>query len=312
MYMYKNNVYRKERVEGRSFFGIIKNGSYFLSNLAIYEDGIVSAWDKFDIYQFEKALEKKWVVSFIEDNEELNIRGIGDFEILESQWMHKDDYYKYIKSILKEMNPEMQNIYKTTQREIEKWEKLKVSFLAIPIDFKMKKEFGYDLSNGKSYFIFRKSSHYSSNKEIFLTYYTIYDDETISIYNDNNIYNFDNIKNMFDKNELVLYPKEDDTIIIENLAKLKLKPTLKYTNKKEKLKEIEENIKEISGKENAFDYAIKCYHNYLVYPSDYNRELLKEAYKKVPKHERIFLGDMDNKDSDFRRIIYTPNIKREV
>ena len=312
MYMYKNNVYRKERVEGRSFFGIIKNGSYFLSNLAIYEDGIVSAWDKFDIYQFEKALEKKWVVSFIEDNEELNIRGIGDFEILESQWMHKDDYYKYIKSILKEMNPEMQNIYKTTQREIEKWEKLKVSFLAIPIDFKMKEEFGYDLSNGKSYFIFRKSSHYSSNKEIFLTYYTIYDDETISIYNDNNIYNFDNIKNMFDKNELVLYPKEDDTIIIENLAKLKLKPTLKYTNKKEKLKEIEENIKEISGKENAFDYAIKCYHNYLVYPSDYNRELLKEAYEKLPKHERIFLGDMDNKDSDFRRIIYTPNIKREV
>ena len=310
--MSKNKVYRKERVEGRSFFGIIKNGSYFLSNLAIYEDGIVSAWDKFDIYQFEKALEKKWVVSFIEDNEELNIRGIGDFEILESQWMHKDDYYKYIKSILKEMNPEMQNIYKTTQREIEKWEKLKVSFLAIPIDFKMKKEFGYDLSNGKSYFIFRKSSHYSSNKEIFLTYYTIYDDETISIYNDNNIYNFDNIKNMFDKNELVLYPKEDDTIIIENLAKLKLKPTLKYTNKKEKLKEIEENIKEISGKENAFDYAIKCYHNYLVYPSDYNRELLKEAYEKLPKHERIFLGDMDNKDSDFRRIIYTPNIKREV
>ena len=310
--MYKNNVYRKERVEGRSFFGIIKNGSYFLSILAIYEDGIVSAWDKFDIYQFEKALEKKWVVSFIEDNEELNIRGIGDFEILESQWMHKDDYYKYIKSILKEMNPEMQNIYKTTQREIEKWEKLKVSFLAIPIDFKMKKEFGYDLSNGKSYFIFRKSSHYSSNKEIFLTYYTIYDDETISIYNDNNIYKFDNIKNMFDKNELVLYPKEDDTIIIENLAKLKLKPTLKYTNKKEKLKEIEENIKEISGKENAFDYAIKCYHNYLVYPSDYNRELLKEAYEKLPKHERIFLGDMDNKDSDFRRIIYTPNIKREV
>ena len=118
--MYKNNVYRKERVEGRSFFGIIKNGSYFLSNLAIYEDGVVSAWEKFDIYQFEKALEKKWVVSFIENNEELNVHGIGDFEILESQWMHKDDYYEYIKSILKEMNPEMQNIYKTTQREIEK------------------------------------------------------------------------------------------------------------------------------------------------------------------------------------------------
>ena len=184
--------------------------------------------------------------------------------------------------------------------------------MANPIDFKMKGQFGYDLSDGKSYFIFRKSDNYSSSKEIFLTCYTIYDDETISIYNDDNIYNFDDIKNMFDKNELLLYPKEDDTIIIENLAKLKLKTTLKYTNKKEKLKEIEENIKEISDKENAFDYAIKCYHDYLVYPSDDNRELLKEAYEKVPEHERMFLGDMDNKDTDFRRIIYTPNIKREV
>ncbi|WP_028328735.1 DUF7638 domain-containing protein [Brachyspira alvinipulli] len=310
--MKRNNVYRNEKIEGRTFFGIIKNGSYFLSNLAIYEDGIISAWEKFDIYQFEKALERKWVVSFIEDNEELDIHGIGDFKILESKWFHKDDYYQYIKSILKEMNPEMQNIYKTTQREIEKWESLKVSFMANPIDFKMNSKFGYDLSDGKSYFIFRKSDNYSSSKEVFLTCYTIYDDETISFNNDDNIYNFDKVKNMFNKNELLLYPKEDDIIVIENLAKLKLKPDVKYTNKKEKLKEIEENIKNISGKENAFDYAIRCYHNYLVYPSDDNRELLKEAYEKVPEHERMFLGDMDDKDSDFRRIIYTPNIKREV
>lgn len=310
--MYKNNVYRKEKIEGRSFFGIIKNGSYFFSNLAIYEDGIVSAWAKFDIYQFEKALERKWVVSFIEDNEKLDIHGIGDFEILESQWLHKDDYYEYVKSVLKEMNPDMQNIYKTTKREIEKWESLKVAFSASPIDFKMKGKFGYDLSDGKSYFIFRKSPNYSYNKEVFLICYTIYDDETISIYNDEKVYSFDDMKNMFDKDELLLYPKEDDTIIIENLAKLKLKPVIKYTNKKEKLKEIEENIKEISDKENAFDYAIRCYHDYLVYPSDYNRKLLKEAYEKVPEHERMFLGDMDNKDTDFIRIIYTPNIKREV
>ena len=310
--MNQNNVYRKERVEGRSFFGIIKNGSYFFSNLAIYEDGIVSAWKKFDIYQFEKALERKWVVSFIEDNEKLDIYGVGVFEILESQWLHKNDYYEYIKSILKEMNPEMENIYKTTQREIEKWESLKVGFSASPIDFKMKGQFGYDLSDGKNYFIFRKSHNYSYNKEVFLICYTIYDDETISIYNDEKVYSFDDMKNMFDKDELLLYPKEDDTIIIENLAKLKLKPVIKYTNKKEKLKEIEENIKEISGKENAFDYAVRCYHDYLVYPSDYNRKLLKEAYEKVPEHERMFLGDMDDKDIDFRRIIYTPNIKREV
>ena len=36
--MNKNNVYRNAKIEGRSFFGIIKNSSYFLSNLAILDD----------------------------------------------------------------------------------------------------------------------------------------------------------------------------------------------------------------------------------------------------------------------------------
>ncbi len=39
---------------------------------------------------------------------------------------------------------------------------------------------------------------------------------------------------------------------------------------------------------------------------------LKEKYKAVPKHERMYLGVMDEKDSDYRRIIYRPKIKREV
>lgn len=310
--MNKNNVYRKQIVEGRSFFGIIKNGNYFLSNLSVYEDGIVSAWFKFDIYQFEKQLEKKWVVSFIEDNEKIDISGIGDFKISESKWIHKDDFYEYVKSILKEMNPEMKNIYKTTKREIEKWEKLKVSFMANPIYFKLKDSIGYDLTNGENYFIFRKADDYSSSRKIFLSCYTIYYDETISLNNDEKVYDFNMIKNMFSKNELLLYPKEDDIIIIENLAELKLKPVCKYTNKKEKLKEIEDNIKKISGKKTALDYARECYYNYLEYPSEYNRGLLKGAYEKVPEHERMFLGDMDSKDSDFIRIIYTPDIKREV
>ena len=67
--MNKNNVYRNAKIEGRSFFGIIKNSSYFLSNLAIYEDGIVSAWEKFDIYQFEKYPEDEfWILTDVDQN----------------------------------------------------------------------------------------------------------------------------------------------------------------------------------------------------------------------------------------------------
>ena len=43
-----------------------------------------------------------------------------------------------------------------------------------------------------------------------------------------------------------------------------------------------------------------------------NREVLRKAYEAVPESERMYLGDMDSKDSDYRRILYYPDKKREV
>jgi len=58
----------------------------------------------------------------------------------------------------------------------------------------------------------------------------------------------------------------------------------------------------------------KCreiYYEYLVYPCEDARERLRAAYEAVPEHERMYLGDMDSKDWDYRRILFTDE-KREV
>ena len=39
---------------------------------------------------------------------------------------------------------------------------------------------------------------------------------------------------------------------------------------------------------------------------------LPEIPEAVPESERMYLGDMDSKDSDYRRILYYPDKKREV
>ncbi|WP_442944106.1 DUF7639 domain-containing protein [Nostoc sp.] len=35
-----------------------------------------------------------------------------------------------------------------------------------------------------------------------------------------------------------------------------------------------------------------------------NKEYLRQAYDAVPKHCRIYLGDMDDKDLEYRSILY--------
>ena len=75
---------------------------------------------------------------------------------------------------------------------------------------------------------------------------------------------------------------------------------------------IREMVLDVAGEETAHDKCVRAYHEYLEYPSDFNREVLRKAYEAVPESERMYLGDMDSKDSDYRRILYYPDKKREV
>ncbi len=56
-----NRVYRKQMVEGVTIPAIIHNSSYFLIQMAVYADGIVSCWHKSDLTQFRQDLRRGWV-----------------------------------------------------------------------------------------------------------------------------------------------------------------------------------------------------------------------------------------------------------
>ena len=73
-----------------------------------------------------------------------------------------------------------------------------------------------------------------------------------------------------------------------------------------------ELVAEVSHESTAYDRCINAYHAYLVEPTENARERLREAYEEVPEHERMFLGDMDTRDSDIIRILEFPDRKREV
>ena len=66
------------------------------------------------------------------------------------------------------------------------------------------------------------------------------------------------------------------------------------------------------GEEDSIDICRRAYHYYLEEPSEWAREKLRKAYEAVPEHQRMYLGDMDSRDSDYLRILYHPEQKREV
>ncbi len=304
-------VYYRQRVEGVTIPAVIHNGSYFYTNLGVYENGIVSCWRRSDLRQFKEELARGWVTPCIPIGRNISIYGLGEFPVLDAHWKYDNKgFYQYIEKTVKSLNPEMKNIYQTTQGEIDKWAKVRVRTTAEPISYKVKPGFGYVTFDGKTSNIF-----YRKKDQIYLTTITAYADKTLEIDAEpDRIFELAEINEMFEQGIFTISIQKEEWVIIEGLGRVLLGETKQRYKlpKKEKQKEIQELVCRVAGEKDAHDKCIWAHYAYLTDPSEFNREALRKAYEAVPEHERMYLGDMDTKDSDIIRILKYPDEKREV
>lgn len=299
-------VFRHQRIEGVTISGIIRNGGYFWQDMAVYEDGTVSIWDKIDLDDVPQKIASQKLVFSVPDGKGLSVHGLCSLEIVSAKWNYDEQsYFEHIVETVKSINPEMENIYKTTERERAKWKEHHVGFLASGTPCKLGARFGYELLEGNNAHILLRN-----NGTLTLTELYCYADATFSIDGLEGFFGFEDIERMFKDKTLATKPKKGEAVRLGDLGVAETE-TIGSVSQKNKLEEIKNKSLKAQGKPDAHDAAIKAYHAYLVDPTDFYKNKLREAYEAVPEHERCYLGDMDTKDGDFRRILYTNN-KREV
>lgn len=307
--VFMGKVYRKQRIEGVTVPAIIKNGQYFWHNMAVYEDGVVSCWEKTDLSEVPQKLASGKISVSVPDGQGLSVFHCCYLNIESAKWnFDSKSYYNFIKQTVKNLNPEMANIYKTTDREKEKWKKHRVGFIADPMPFKLAGAMGYRIVNGSKMNIFLRESG-----KITLTVLSCYEDATFSVDGLGEEYlTIDDIERLFAEKTLCAAPKsgENVTFGVLGTAKITTNPDIAVSDK-DKLEEIRNASLAAQNKPDALDRCRDAYFAYLVYPVDFYKEKLREAYEAVPEHQRCYLGDMDTRDSDYRRILYTDE-KREV
>lgn len=299
-------VYRRQRIEGVTIPAVIRNGSYFWHSMAVYEDGTVSIWEKVDLADVPRKIAAKKLMFGVPEGKELSIHGLCCLKIVSAEWNYNEQsFYEHIVETVRSLNPEMANIYKTTPREQDKWNEHRVCFSASPTPYKLGAKFGYDLLKGDNAHIFLRK-----DGKLLLTELYCYKDETFSIDGLEVFFTLEDIERMFKEKTLATKPKKDEKVTLGDLGTVEAEPDF-AVSPKNKLAELKNKSLRVQGKPDAHDMAIKAYHEYLVEPNEFYKEKLREAYEAVPEHERIYLGDMDTRDGDFQRILYT-NDKREV
>ena len=298
-------IYLYQRVEGKYFPGIINNVNYFFTTVALYEDGVIDCWKKVEFQDIKNVIEKGWLCCEAPNGKNISIFQVGNYTIKSAKWKYnKETYYKTIIDNLKELNPKIENINKITREIPEEDYKKEILFLSKPFRLEHKINF-HQWFNGDNTFIF-----YNLGGQLYLTTLTAYEDKTFEIgLLEEKYFSLEEIKEMFEKN--ILTTEVKDRFFIKDFAEIEIEKINYFVEKSQKFKEIEDMMKKVCEEETTLELCREAYFEYLADPCDYTKEKLRKAYEAVPEHERIYLGDMDSKDWDYQRILYSDE-KREV
>jgi|SRR6476661_2247007 len=86
-----------------------------------------------------------------------------------------------------------------------------------------------------------------------------------------------------------------------------------YIEIDEFVKEVEDTINLLQGKQTASETCVQAFARFLTLPTKENKSSLQAAYNAIPKHLRIYvLSDMDCKDSAIRMCIENTEISQEI
>lgn len=305
-------VVRHQRIEGISLAGIVNNGGYYYSDVEVYEDGRIDVWGMEDLATIKSRLTipSLQLMAQIPDGETLSIHGLGDYRVKNTVWRHtRESYYQLILETVKRLNPEMANLYYCTEREQALWRERQVKLIAKSSPFRVVNERFYETEVGQSsrFFLRRKDENYLVNAVVYKS-----GQVQISCPFFDFLITLGEFKQRVKSGEFFTEFTEETTIQLAELGVVTFEvDEYGYTETiADKLEEMEVEYEKLNGND-RLQICRNAYHDYLEYPNERLRERLHKAWLDVPESMRCYLGDMDSRDSDYRRILFTDK-KREV
>lgn len=295
------------RIEGVITPGIIRNGDYFLTEFSIYEDGIIDCWGSLDFPLLKKKLRSKWVVPNIPEKELLTFSMIGQIQVLDANWAFKNEkqYFNFVKSIVKELNPSMENLFdmKGSDTFLPKGSNLPTAKLMRmrPEIFKESMDIFSGPVNGMSFKHFMKK-----NRKYYFVQSTIFEDESVIVSGmpEEQLFELSEFKNKLINRDEFEFPKTDDRIVINNLVEFTAGTVYWYLKDSSMLQNFESTLRELKGEPSLVQICVNLFDEYKANPTKENLKKLRAGYESVPEHERMFCGDQDTKDVPIRIALY--------
>ena len=302
------NIRRKQALNGISIPSIVNNRHFYLVKTNVYEDGLIDTQGMADLEHFKTKLNNGKICTSLEDGSELFVFSLGKFIITNGEWLHtKETYYHYICSLVKELNPKLENIYSfyghPNFRRTDRYSNDEPR----PYYYKEPDWEDSDMVFGKSmYMIYQED-----DGKFYLTEMTIYINGHVEFTNLPILrsYKFEDIAKLIADKKLGTSVPLGERLNIHNLGSFKIANQDYNLDIELKYAEMQNVLYKLKNREDNIDRCRWLLKEYKRNKTQELWSLLKAAYEAIPLHMRIYVGNMDDKDSEVRKILYGENIE---
>ncbi len=304
--MISPTMMRTVKVKGVTTHGIIYNGNYYFTDIEVYSDGLINCWDMVDLKQFKNKLKTDWVVVEISNHQRLYIHHVGYVEITEGNWKYnKRSYNKYITSIVKSLNPRMENIFNCHNRDIEIRNGIRYTWPPRGEP----KPLWIDTSDH----VFPKEvcgdSRYAICKYENVNYLVsvhLFENDIVRIVglpHDKEM-TFNELLGSFENGSFFTIPKQGEKFVVSEIGEFVVGEDSRFIDLNDVKLELQDEYNRIQGKHSIVTICAKAFEEYENNPNSENLEKLRVSYEVIPQHLRCYCGDMDRRDTMIRRALY--------
>lgn len=305
-------ISRTQTVDGFSVPGLILNDQYHFTDIQVYHDGLVYCWDMLDLDLFKSKLASNWVVTSIPNGKQISVHGLGSWVVREGEWIHdKNSFYQYIYSLIETLNPKLENLYNCHGTTTKKINNVNVSVFPVPNaqPYYIAKEMGYfsEREIGSGFNVFFRDD----DARLYLAELSIYKNGRVEITHilQKKVFDLLQIQKLFDNQIIKTNVAPGERISIVGLGSF-FATEGHGVDIESKYNEILDKYAVLNGEEDSLYKCRKVFTEYNSNPTIALRDKLKEAYERIPKHNRMYIGDMDTKDAIVRLIIYGEKEKK--
>jgi hypothetical protein len=290
------------RIKGVSFEGIIRNGSYFLVDISVFEDGIVDCWEGVDLALFRKKVSEGWVRTSVPDGAVVSAHDLAHMTIANTEWlMTPQKLIERVEAIVKALNPSMLNLYDMNGSNVDRSGKIGV----LKVNRMSNETWRANENSALMAQPIKGITHkafWRENDKVHIVTVSLFDDNQVRITgaDTEEVMSFEALRD----DDRLSVARKGDRIWIAGLGSFDV-TDIEFTIPKDAfLAELEISRDRMLGRMTPTLRTIEAFKRYMGSPDKESLEELREAYESVPAHMRRYCGNQDTKDIPIRIALY--------